>query len=92
MADALPRPLDSSLFNPVLAVDPLLQHEGATTLNRLGVAARIARFIHPHPHLDKPYLLTLTGTARIQLADNNPPSHIADASADARSPPTPDIM
>ena len=48
----------------------LFSSTGATILNKLGVAARIARFIHLHPHLDKPYLLTLTGAARIQLADN----------------------
>src|SRR5260221_10398717 len=77
-ADALIRPLDSSLTNPVLAAVPLLQHEGATTLNRWGVTARIARFVRPRQHSDEPYLLTLTGTARVRLA-GYPPSHAADA-------------
>jgi ATP-dependent Lon protease len=103
-ADALIRLLDSSLSNPVLAAVPLLQHEGATTLNRWGVTARVARFVRPRQHSDEPYLLTLTGTARVRLADNSP-SHTTDADAlslprldvvhpppDAQSPPAPDIV
>lgn len=103
-ADALIRLLDSSPSNPLLAAVPLLQHEGATTLNRWGVTARVARFVRPRSHSDEPYLLTLTGTARVRLADN-PPSHAADADAlslppfgvvhpppDAHSPPAPDIV
>ena len=72
-ADALVRLLDSSLSNPVLAAVPLVQQEGRTTLNRWGVTAHIARFVRPRPHSDEPYLLTLTGTARIRLANDHPP-------------------
>jgi len=72
-ADALVRLLDSSLSNPILAAVPLLQQEGRTTLNRWGVTAHIARFVRPRPHSDEPYLLTLTGTARIRLANDHPP-------------------
>jgi len=104
-ADALIRLFDSSLSNPVLAAVPFLQHEGATTLNRWGVTARVVRFVRPRPHSDEPYLLTLTGTARVRLADDHPlalPSH-ADALSlprfdvvhpppDAHSPPAPDVV
>lgn len=67
-ADALIRLLDSSLSDPVLAAVPLVQHQGATTLNRWGVTARVARFARPRPYSDEPYLLTLAGTARVRLA------------------------
>ena len=95
-ADALIRLLDSAPSNPVLAAVPLLQHEGATTLNRWGVTARVARFVRPRPHSDEPYLLTLTGTARVRLADNLlAPSHShshAAADVDALSLPRFDVV
>ena len=94
-ANALIRLLDSSPSDPVLAAVPLLQHEGATTLNRWGVTARVARFVRPRPHSDEPYILTLTGTARVRLADgSNPPSHAVSVSVspDALSLPRFDVV
>jgi len=65
---------------------------------------RLARIVRPRPHSDRPYLTTLTVTARVHLTDN-PPSHAADADAlplprfdvvrpppHANSPPAPDIV
>jgi ATP-dependent Lon protease len=94
-ADALIRHLGSlSLADPVLAAVPLVQHEGTTSLNRWGVTARIARFVRPRAHSDEPFLLTLTGVARVRLADSSPllpfPPHNATGTGTAHLPPDSD--
>ncbi|KAI0297950.1 hypothetical protein BC826DRAFT_999741 [Russula brevipes] len=94
-ADALIRHLGSlSLADPVLAAVPLVQHEGTTSLNKWGVTARIARFVRPRAHSDEPYLLTLTGVARVRLADPSPllpfSPHDATGTGAAHLPPDSD--
>ncbi|KAF8262462.1 Lon protease C-terminal proteolytic domain-containing protein [Lactarius quietus] len=69
IADALIRLIETSPSNPVLAAVPLVQNDGNTTVNKWGVTARITRFVRPRPHSDEPHLLTLTGIARVRLAD-----------------------
>ena len=73
IADALIRLVESSPSNPVLAAVPVVQNEGNTFVHKWGVTARITRFVRPRAHSDEPHLLTLTGIARIRLA-NLPPA------------------
>ncbi|KAI0298983.1 Lon protease C-terminal proteolytic domain-containing protein [Multifurca ochricompacta] len=100
-ADALIHLIDSSLSNPVLAAAPLIQFEGNTSVNKWGVTARITRFVRPRPQSDDPYLLTLTGIARLCLV--KPPQvpndyfplprvDVTYPAPDADSPPSADIV
>lgn len=101
IADALIRLVESSPSNPVLAAVPVVQNEGNTSVHKWGVTARITRFVRPRAHSDEPHLLTLTGIARVRLA--NSPSAIngpvplprIDVSyppSDADTPPAADVV
>ncbi|KAI0270715.1 Lon protease C-terminal proteolytic domain-containing protein [Gloeopeniophorella convolvens] len=100
-ADALIRLIDSSTNNPVLAAVPLLQNEGRTSVNDWGVTARITRFVRPRPRSEEPYLLTLTGIARVCLATTLPvptdaaplpTANVTYPPPDAESAPTADVV
>ena len=41
---------------------------------QMGVTPCVVRFVHPRPHSDEPYLLKLSGRARVCLANNREPT------------------
>ena len=101
IADALIRLVESSPSNPILAAVPIVQNEGNNFVHKWGVTARITRFVRPRAHSDEPHLLTLTGIARVRLA-NLPPAingpvplpriDVSYPPPDADSPPAADVV
>jgi len=78
--DALVCLFNSSFANPVVAAVLLLQHEGATTLNRwASPPASCASSTHVRTRTNRTSSSSVVGPASALPTTENPPSHAADA-------------